>query len=188
MRLTLFLAAICAATALSAAPRDYVLDRGASSVAFSWQFGADTFGGAMAIARANLAIDFDDVSRSRIDVAVDASQADAGFAFATQAMRGPRVLNTDVHPLIEFQSRSVTRSGPGTARINGTFTVRGTTRPGHLDAQIFRAAGSDPGDLSRLTIRLTGQINRSEFGADGWSDLVSDPVMLDITAVIDAGG
>ena len=185
---TLVFAVLLSTLAAWAAPREYRLDPSGSSVAFTWQFGPDTFRGRMGIARADLTIDFDNVANSRVSVAVDASQADAGFPFATDAMRGPRVLDTGTHPMITFQSRSVSRTGPGTARILGDFTVRGVTRPGELTAQIFRAAGSDPGDLTNLTIRLTGSLNRSDFGATGWSDLVGDPVGLDITAMISEAG
>jgi len=184
MRILMFPAVLALATALHAAPRDYALDERASEVGFSWQFGEDTFTGTMEIDRADLSIDFDEVSNSQVSVAVDASRAEAGFPFATDAMRGPRVLDTANHPLISFRSRSFTRTGPGTARIEGDLTVRGETRPAVLSATIYRAPGSDPGDLSRLTVLLTGALSRAAYGADGWSDLVGDTVTLDITATI----
>lgn len=179
---------IALGSALAAAPRDYSLDTRESTVAFFWDFGPDRFQGSMGIARADLSIDFDNIANSQVIVAVDASRAEAGFPFATDAMRGPRVLDTGSHPLITFRSRSVARTGPATATIRGEFTVRGVTRPGQLEAQIFRAAGSDPGDLSRLTIRLRSVLSRSEFGADGWSDLVGDSVELDAMVTISEAG
>lgn len=188
MRIVLVLVTLVLATALSAAPRDYSLDERASTVGFSWQFGPDTFDGTMDIARADLSIDFDNVANSRVSVAVDASRAEAGFPFATEAMRGPRVLDTANHPLISFESRSVTETGPGTARIEGDLTVRGVSRPAVLTAQIYRAQGSDPGDLTRLTVLIRGSLSRGAYGADGWSDLVGDTVTLDITAMIAEGG
>lgn len=188
MQLVRLLSVLAVATALStglsAAPRDYGLDERDSVVGFTWQFGEDRFSGTMGIARADLTIDFDEVANSRVSVAVDASRAEAGFPFATEAMRGPRVLDTANHPLITFQSRSFARTGPGTARMEGDLTVRGVTRPAVLTATIYRAPGSDPGDLSRLTVLLTGTLSRSAYGADGWSDLVGDTVTLDITATI----
>lgn len=188
MRVFLYFVAMIVATTLSAAPRDYTLDERDSEVGFSWQFGEDTFTGTMEIAQADLSIDFDNVSNSQVSVAVDASRAEAGFPFATEAMRGPRVLNTAAHPLISFRSRSFERTGPGTARIEGDLTVRGVTLPAALTAQIYRAPGSDPGDLSRLTVLLTGALSRAAYGTDGWSDLVGDTVTLDITATIAEGG
>lgn len=188
MRLLICLAVAVMATALSAAPRDYRLDERASTVGFTWEFGDDTFSGSMEVAQADLSIDFDNVSNSNVAVAVDASQAVAGFPFATEAMRGPRVLDTASHPLITFRSTSFSRSGPGEARITGDLTVRGVTRPATLEARIYRARGSEAGDLSRLTVLLRGTLSRSAFGADGWADLVGDTVNLDITATIARDG
>lgn len=185
-RLALALAFMLAATALAAAARDYRLDPAASTVAFLWDFGPDEFQGSMAVAQADLSLDFQDLGRSRVTVAVDASQAQAGFPFATQAMRGPRVLDTDRFPLLTFVSSRVTGTGQGAARIDGTLTVRGVSLPATLQAQLYRPPGTDPGQYDRLIIRLNGALSRGAYGADGWSDLVGDEVRLRIEAVIAA--
>ena len=41
------------------------------------------------------------------------------------------------------------------------------------------------GDRRKVTVRLTGKVNRSDFGATGWSDLVNDEVRIVITGIID---
>lgn len=186
MRHVLIALFICMGSILSAAPQDYTLDPESSTVAFLWRFGGDQFEGTMDVVQADLSLDFDNVSNSTLTVAVDASKAEAGFPFATQAMRGPRVLDTANHPLITFRSTTVTQTGPGEARIEGFVTARGVTQPTTLTAQIYRAAGTDPNDLSRLTLLVKGALKRSEFGADGWSDLVRDRIRLEITAQIEA--
>jgi polyisoprenoid-binding protein YceI len=86
-----------------------------------------------------------------------------------------------------FESLSVTGAGE-TAEVTGNLTIRGVTRPVTLVAQIFRPQGSATYDRSRLTVRLTGRVNRSDFGATGWSDMVGDEVRIVITARIDAMG
>ena len=169
---------------LNAAPQAYALDARSSAVEFLWDFGPDEFTGSMAITQADLVIDFANLGASEVRVTVDASRAEAGFPFATQALRGPRMLDTATHPDLTFVSSSVTSTGGGSARISGDLTVRGVTRPASLDAVIYRAAGSDPGDLRQLTILLDGSLSRAAFGADGWADLVGDEVRLRITAMI----
>ncbi|EYD75037.1 hypothetical protein Rumeso_03365 [Rubellimicrobium mesophilum DSM 19309] len=168
----------------TAAPQPYVLDGGASRVAFTWTFGADPVRGRMAVAGASLSLDLDDVGASQVSVAVDVTRADAGHPLATQAMTGPRVLDAADYPTITFQSRRVTLVGDGQARIDGDIVIRGVTRPITLDA---RLTSSTP-DLSRLTVTLNGLIHRSDFGATGWSDLVGDDVRLDIVAALRAAG
>ena len=168
---------------LVAAPANYALQPEASSVGFEADFGKDKITGKMPIDTADLTLDFDVVANCKVAVTLDASNAQASFPFAAQAMKGPKVLNTDAHPKITFESASVKAEGSG-AKITGIVTVRGISKPMVLDAQIYRQTGTIEGDLSHLTIRLKGAIKRSDFGANGWSDMVGDEVRLDIIARI----
>jgi polyisoprenoid-binding protein YceI len=184
MRITaLIFAAALAAAPAAAAPADYVLEPDTSTVGFETDFGPDRITGRMPVTRADLTIDFDDVASTRIAVTLDVTNAEASFPFAAQAMRGPRVLDAATWPEITFASTAVRRDGDG-ARVAGDLTIRGVTRPVTLDARIYRQQGTAEGDRSRLTIRLTGAVNRSAFGATGWSDMVGDQVRLDILARI----
>jgi polyisoprenoid-binding protein YceI len=176
------LVALTASPAL-AVPRVYALDLQQSTVAFAWDFGKDEIKGNMPVARADLTIDFLAVADSKVDVAVDVTGAVAGFPFASQAMKGPKVLDAARFPQIVFVSTGVRKTAGG-AVIDGNITVRGVTRPMSFDAEIYRQRGTDANDLTRLTILLTGALNRSDFGADGWSDLAGDQVRLRITANI----
>ncbi|MDZ4096873.1 MAG: YceI family protein [Paracoccaceae bacterium] len=180
--LGLALSLVFAAAAL-AAPVGYVLQPEASIVGFEADFGPDRITGQMPVTRADLVLDFADVTRSRVAVTLDASGARASFPFAAQAMKGPKVLDAANYPQITFQSTSVRRDGDG-ARVEGALTIRGITRPVVLQARIWRQQGSAETDLSRLTIRLTGTVIRSDYGALGWADMVGDAVRLDILARI----
>jgi polyisoprenoid-binding protein YceI len=161
----------------------YRLDPANSDVGFAWDFGQDEVKGHMPVESADLVIDFSDVSRSKVNVAVNANGAEAGFPFASQAMKGPKVLDTANHPLIRFTSTKVTKQGDK-ARIDGLITIRGVTKPATLIAQLYRPQGSDPDDMSNLSIRLVGSVSRSAFGADGWPDMAGDEVRLNILAYI----
>lgn len=174
------LAVSVAAPAL-AVQRQYLLDRDASSVGFTWFLGKDAIKGAMPVDSADIALDFDRLENSRVRVAVDVTGAKAGFLFATQAMMGPKILDAAQYPKIVFQSSRVHRDGPH-ANVDGELTVRGVTRPVTFRVELYREEGQDPGDLSRVTVLVTGALNRSEFGADGWSDLAGDEVRLRIVA------
>jgi polyisoprenoid-binding protein YceI len=173
------------AGAAAAGPRVYAVVAGESEVGFAWDFGEDEIRGIMPLARADLAIDFDDLGASTVDVAVDVRGAEAGFPFATQGMQGPTVLDAANFPLIEFRSDDVRRTGEGTAEIRGAITVRGVTQPMVFRAEIYRARGSAEGDLSELVVLLTGSLSRAAFGADGWADLAGDEVRLRILAALE---
>ena len=168
-----------------AAPIAYRLDPAASTVAFETDFGPDTITGTIPLEVADLRLDFDNVANCSISVALDVTGATASFPFAAQALRGPKVLDATSHPQMTFQSTSVAGVGEA-AEVTGDLTIRGVTRPVTLKAEIFRPQGSAVGDRSRLTVRLTGRVNRSNFGATGWLDMVGDEVRIIITARIDA--
>lgn len=173
---------LLSAAAVQAHPVRYALQRDQSVVGFSWFLGREEVKGRMPVASANLLIDLERVERSRVDVTLDARAADAGFPFASQAMKGPKVLDAARHPALTFAQTRAVRTGPTTVRIEGDLSIRGVTRPVVLDAQLYRQRGSDPHDLSHLSILLTGSISRAAYGATGWSDMAGDTVKLSILA------
>jgi polyisoprenoid-binding protein YceI len=181
--LVLLAAPIAAAAGVVA----YRLDAAASTVAFETDFGPDKITGAIPLEQADLKLDFDNVANCSVTVTLDVTGATASFPFAAQALKGPKVLNANDHPRMTFESSSVKRAGDG-ADVSGTITIRGVSKPVTLRARIFRPQGSAENDFSRLTVSLSGRVNRSDFGATGWSDMVGDEVRIEITARIDAKG
>ena len=178
----LILAALLGAPA-TAKPVPYVLEPDESTVGFETDFGPDLITGAMPVKSADLILDFDAVSNSRIDVALDVTSAQASFPFAAQAMKGPKVLDAQSFPEMSFRSTAIRRDGDG-AQVQGDLTIRGVTRPVTLHATIYRQKGTEAGDLRQLTVQLKGSVLRSEFGATGWADMVGDEVRLTILARI----
>jgi polyisoprenoid-binding protein YceI len=116
---------------------------------------------------------------------LDVSRANASFPFAAQALRGDTVLDARNHPTIRFVSTRVRRDGQS-ADVQGDLTIRGVTKRVTLRATIYRPDGQAEGDNSRLTVQLVGAVNRSDFGAVGFADMVDDEVRLDIVARIAA--
>ncbi len=183
MRNFLALCLILTSAAAMAAPRNYVLQATASNVGFETDFGPDKITGQMPVTQADLSIDFQNIANSKVAVTLDVTGAEASFPFAAQAMKGPKVLDSREFPNITFLSTAVARDGDG-ATVTGNITIRGVTRPEVLHAVLYRQQGAVAGDLSHLSIRLTGTIARSDFGAIGWNDMVGDQVRLDILAQI----
>lgn len=181
----LALIALLSAPAAQAATVAYKMDAANSTVAFETDFGPDIITGSIPLQKADLELDFDNVTNCTVSVALDVTGAQASFPFAAQALKGPKVLDAKDHPRMTFESTSV--KGAGTAAdVTGNLTIRGVTKPVTLKAQLFRPQGSAASDLDHLTVKLSGRVNRSDFGATGWSDMVGDEVRIIITAHIDA--
>lgn len=168
---------------LRAAPVGYTLEADESTVGFETDFGQNHIRGTMPIRSADLALDFDDVSRSKVSVRVDVRKAKTGVPFATDALKGQSVLDARDYPEIAFVSRKVRKAGDG-AVIEGDITIRGVTKPIRLNAQIYRQRDTQAGDLSHLSILLTGAVSRAAFGATGFPDMVGDEVRLKVLARI----
>lgn len=184
--------AILALLALLALPAHaasvaYKMDAANSTVAFETDFGPDKITGSIPLEQADLRLDFDNVKNCSVEVALNVSGATASFPFAAQALKGPKVLAAKDHPRMTFTSTSVKGAGES-AEVTGNLTIRGVTKEVTLKAQLFRPQGSAPDQLDQLTVKLSGSVNRSDFGATGWSDMVGDQVRILITARIDAQG
>lgn len=189
LALFLFLAFVPFAGAM-AAPQAYALDSDASRVGFAVPFGPDTITGEIPVQSAEIELDFALPMNSRISVVLDVNSARANFPFATQALKGPKVLAAERYPTISFQSRDIAVSSQDSsqATLIGDITIREVTRPITFSVGLFRPAGQPKGERSRLIVRIQGELSRAAHGADGWSDLVGDTVTLDLDLFIDVAG
>ena len=178
-------ALVCAAAAPAwAAPARYALDADGSEVRFGFRVSGVDAAGTMPVAAADIALDFDTAARSSATVTLAADRAETGVPLMTSTLKSGDILDTARFPEIRFASTSFAARGAG-AEVRGNVTVRGVTRPLTLQAEIYRPPGSAAGDRSRLTVRLTGQIDRHDFGASGYAGLVEPIVTLDIRARLD---
>lgn len=197
MLLTRSFKALCLATALSvplstiAAPIAYALDTARSEVGFVFTLNKAQATGEMPVKSADITIYTAALQRSHVDVTVDVRRAKTGFFFATEALKGPSVLDAKTYGTIRFVSTRI-RLGKGGqlsdgAQIDGNLTIRGITKPVTLNAVLFRQSGTQQGNLSKLGFKLTGRVSRKAFGATGFPDLVDDTVLINILARVSKG-
>ncbi len=182
------LATLPLAPRLHAALRPYALSHKDTRVGFSFDLSGVSQTGSMPIQTADVHVDIDRLQNSRVTVVLDVSQAKTRLPFARMPMLSPSVLNGENHPTITFVSTKIELGQDGRisggARITGNLTVRDVTRPIMLRASLYRPPGTAADDLDRLSIGLQGALNRHDFGASGYSELVGETVGLDILAQI----
>lgn len=174
----------------AAAPTRYHLDTSASKVGFIYILNGVEQSGTMPVIEADLMIDPQDLAAAEVDVTVSVRKARTGLIFATSALKAASVLDAAQFPAIRFLATEIQLGADGRisegATIIGDVTMRGITRPIAFEAQLYRIQGTRPDDLSQLTMRLTGEVSRSDFGASGYSEFVGDIIKLDIHARIEA--
>lgn len=176
---------LTAALPATAAPIAYRLDAGKSRVGFGVQLNTDTLTGDMPVQSANLALDFAQISQSRVDVTLNAAGTRMGVFFATDAVLGPDLLDTARFPLIRFQSTAV-RQGATAAEavVAGNVTIKGVTGPVTLNTVLTQDRATLGQDNPELTLILRGSVDRRDFGITAYAGFVGPRVDLDIRASI----
>ncbi|WP_171210646.1 YceI family protein [Ruegeria sp. HKCCA5426] len=171
-----------------AALQPYELLQDGTSVDFTFALSGITQSGTMPIQSADIQIDLRDLPNSRVAVVLSVAEARTKVPFARKPMLSESVLDAGAFPTIQFESTSILLGEGGRisrgAMVIGDLTLRGVTRPIALQANLFRERGSATDNLDDLSINLTGALNRHDFGASGYADLVQDTVGLDIQARI----
>jgi polyisoprenoid-binding protein YceI len=105
-------------------------------------------------------------------------------------LRSEDFSHAEAHPELSFESTAIRPVDDGTFEIEGELTMRGTTRPITLKAEVL-GTESDPWGNERVGLEVSGGLGRGDWGMTfnqalgSGNVLVSDRVKLslDISAV-----
>lgn len=101
---------------------------------------------------------------------LDATSINTGTADRDAHLRSADFLQTEQHPKITFASTSVNATSDTAFTVVGDLTIRGTTRPVTLQAELD-GEGRDPWGYERIAYSATTKINRKDFGAN-WNQVL----------------
>lgn len=105
-------------------------------------------------------------------------------------LRSPDFLDSETHPELHFQSKSVQQLDEDSYRIVGDLTIRGVTREVEFHA-VTQGVDQDPWGNTRAGLEVTGELNREEFGLS-WNQALESggvlvgkkvKILLDLSAV-----
>jgi polyisoprenoid-binding protein YceI len=137
-------------------------------------------------------IDEQDVSRSRVDVSIDARGIDSREPKRDEHLRSADFLDVANHPTVTFRSTRVEApsGAAGDLRVTGDLTIRGVTRPVTLDVEALPPAIKDPWGNTRRGVSARARISRKEWGLT-WNLMIEaggvaagDEVAIEIDAEI----
>ena len=169
--------------------RPYTLGPDDATITYTFNLGGTPVRGIVPVERANLSIVAKNLAASTADVTADVRRARTGLLPITEALKSRSVLAAAEFPKARFRSTRVTLGPDGRmsdgATLGGLLTLRGVTRDVRFNAQLFRKTGTAPDDLDRLTVILNGSVNRRDYGAKGYGELVGDTVHIEIRARIE---
>jgi polyisoprenoid-binding protein YceI len=111
----------------------------------------------------------EDVTRSTVQVQIDATSIDTGNAQRDEHLRSPDFLDTARFPTLTFHASGVQRGGDGWV-LAGDLTLLGTTRPVQLQLS-YAGSGPDPWGGTRAAFSATTELHRDDFKMN-WNQAV----------------
>lgn len=148
-------------------------------------FGFNDFFGVIPGATGSLTLDPKALGSTRLDVSLPVAGISTTNATLDGELTSADWLDAAKYPTIRFVSQQVVKTGPRTARISGTVTLHGVSKPLTLNAT-FGGAGVNPMNKAyTVGFSAVGTLKRSEFGVDKYVPMVSDEVTLKITAAFE---
>jgi len=143
----------------------WVIDQAHSEVGFrvrhmmvSWTRGKfDTFEG-------TLELDSNDVTKSKVDVKIDASSINTNAKDRDTHLRSADFFDAANFPFLRFVSQKVEAAKDGGLRVLGELEIRGTKKAVALDVEPLTPAAKDPWGGTRRGTRAVTKLNRKDFG------------------------
>jgi polyisoprenoid-binding protein YceI len=146
-----------------------------------------TVKGHFAKAQGTIVLDETDITRSSVEVEIDAASINTREERRDAHLRSPDFFDVEQHPLLTFKSTEVEREDENNLKVTGDLTIRGTTRPVVLKTEIT-GRGRTPFGTTVSGFSATTTINRKDYNlnwnvaleAGGW--LVGDTIKVAIEA------
>jgi polyisoprenoid-binding protein YceI len=123
----------------------------------------------------SIVIDGGDISRSRVEIAIDPRSVAAGEERVERFLKSDAVFNAPPERQITFHSSRVKRTGDTTATVAGPLTARGKTHNETFQVELGALKGR------RIAFRVTGRVLRSRYGMDVGAPIYSNVVDFDMT-------
>jgi polyisoprenoid-binding protein YceI len=109
-----------------------------------------------------LELDEQDLTRSKVEVAIDAASIETKDDKRDEHLRSPDFLDVAAFPSITFKSTHITRDGDD-YRVEGDLTIHGVTRPVALAVE-GGGQVKDPWGNTRTGFSAKTSISRKDFG------------------------
>jgi polyisoprenoid-binding protein YceI len=145
-----------------------------------------TVRGAFTKVNGTIQLDDKDLSKSSVEVTIDADSVDTRVPNRDKDLRSDHFFDVQKYPTITFKSTKVEQVEPGKLKVTGDLTIHGVTKPVVLDVEGPTAAVKDPWGNQRAAANATTKINRQDYGVkwnatmDGGGVVVGDDVAITI--------
>jgi polyisoprenoid-binding protein YceI len=138
-------------------------------------------------------LDERDLSRSHVEVDIDARGIDTREPKRDEHLRSPDFLDVAAHPLVTFRSTAVAAGRGDALTVTGDLTIRGVTRPVTLQVEELTPPTTDPWGNTKRGATARASINRKDFGLtwnvalEAGGVMVADRIDIEIEVELLAG-
>lgn len=123
-------------------------------------------------------VDDSDVTKSSVDVTIDASTVDTREPDRDKDLKSTNFFDVAKYPTLTFKSTKVENGAPGHLRVTGDLTLHGVTKSVVLDVTAPKSPIKDPWGLQRTAVSGTTKINRQDFGMNYSKTLDNGGLMI----------
>lgn len=121
-------------------------------------------------------LDENDISRSVVDVEIDAGSIDTGVTDRDNHLRSGDFFDAEAFPKLRFRSKRIESVGGERYQIVGDLTIRGVTREVVLETE-YGGQAKDPWGNQRAAFTATTSLNRKDFGLT-WNQVLETGGLL----------
>lgn len=119
----------------------------------------------------------DDFSDAKINFIIDVNSVNTDNAKRDEHLRSADFFETEKYPKMTFVSSSVTKTGTGKYNLKGKLTLHGVTKEIAL-VMTYGGTTKDPWGNTKAGLKVTGVINRTDFGLKYNSVLEAGSLMI----------
>lgn len=133
-------------------------------------------------ASGSLTVDKDKPVNSKVEAEIKIDSLTTGLNDLDEHLKGQLFLDAAKFPTATFKSDKVTMTGDKTAKVHGSLTLHGVTKPVVLNVT-FNQAGINPvTENYTMGFSATTSIKRSDFGIKTLLPALGDEVKIEIGA------
>ena len=134
-----------------------------------------------------LTLDETDVTRSRVEVTIDATTINTREPQRDAHLKSGDFFDVEKFPTVTFKSSRVARTGDGELAVTGDLNIHGVSREVVLSVEGPTAPGKDPWGNTRIGVAATTKISRKDYGLTWNAALETGGILVgdDVTITLD---
>lgn len=174
--------ALAVTTLASAAlPTQWQLDNSHTRVGFSVEhMGFSTVMGHFSDVDGTVQFDLKNPNQTQLNFVIDTDSIDTAWAARDKHLKTDEFFNVEKYPTMSFKSTQVNFINPQQAKVTGDFTLLGQTKPLTLNLTLKKIDNSPLTKEPVIGFRATGNIDRTAYGMDAYSQGVTTNVPIQI--------